>query len=475
MLPRGLTGRIVLAFVGLAATMLIAVAATLFFVLHQLHENEIKDSLSRQVELVVVDLAGEKPALWDTTLSQVGASIASDGGYILVQNPNGAIRVVAGDPSSLTMPSGLIGRTTTSDGKAFIYIEPSKDATGGRTIVFAVPDTSAKMALGDLGGAMLIVALVLLIVGIPVAWLLSRSLTGPMRRLANAAAELPAASGETQPLPLEGPTEVRALTERFNAMAHELASTRQEETHLLANLRHDLRTPLTSIGGFAEAIADGTASGDRAASAARTIAEEAQRLERLVGELGVVERLRQGPASLRPEALDATELLTDAAARFEARAAGLGLAIEDAGAIPGEPALAFTGDRLAVERILQNLVENALSVVPRGGHVWLRAASLRMPGRPPGISLSVTDDGPGFPPGTSERVFERFFRADPSRAGGGSGLGLAIVRELARAHGGEAWAENVAPHGARVTVLLPLSPVVASMTKPADESAGTEA
>jgi len=90
MLPRGLTGRIVLAFVGLAATMLIAVAATLFFVLHQLHENEIKDSLSRQVELVVVDLAGEKPALWDTTLSQVGASIASDGGYILVQNPNGA-------------------------------------------------------------------------------------------------------------------------------------------------------------------------------------------------------------------------------------------------------------------------------------------------------------------------------------------------------------------------------------------------
>jgi len=77
--------------------------------------------------------------------------------------------------------------------------------------------------------------------------------------------------------------------------------------------------------------------------------------------------------------------------------------------------------------------------------------------------------------GTSERVFERFFRADPSRAGGGSGLGLAIVRELARAHGGEAWAENVAPHGARVTVLLPLSPVVPSMTKPADESAGTEA
>jgi two-component system OmpR family sensor kinase len=104
--------------------------------------------------------------------------------------------------------------------------------------------------------------------------------------------------------------------------------------------------------------------------------------------------------------------------------------------------------------------------MPKGGHIWLRATQLTMPGRAPGISLSVTDDGPGFPPGTTEKVFERFFRADPSRSGGGSGLGLAIVRELARAHGGEAWAENVAPRGARVTVLLPIQPVVSAAPKP---------
>jgi signal transduction histidine kinase len=231
---------------------------------------------------------------------------------------------------------------------------------------------------------------------------------------------------------------------------------------MLANLRHDLRTPLTSIGGFAEAIADGTASGDRAAAAAQTISEEAQRLERLVGELGVVERLREGPSSLRPEILDATQLLRDAAARFESRSAGQGVVIEVAGAGPGEPRLTFTGDRLAAERILQNLVENALSVLPQGGHVWLRASALTLPGRAPGISMSVTDDGPGLPPGTTEKVFERFFRADPSRSGSGSGLGLAIVRELARAHGGEAWAENVAPHGARVTVLMPVVPDMAA-------------
>ena len=77
------------------------------------------------------------------------------------------------------------------------------------------------------------------------------------------------------------------------------------------------------------------------------------------------------------------------------------------------------------------------------------------PGR---VALSVTDDGPGFPPGTVDRVFERFYRADPSRSGLGSGLGLAIVRELAEAHGGTAHAEGVAPHGARVSVVLPRVP-----------------
>jgi signal transduction histidine kinase len=117
----------------------------------------------------------------------------------------------------------------------------------------------------------------------------------------------------------------------------------------------------------------------------------------------------------------------------------------------------LTADRTAIERILANLVENALAAVrPDGGHVWLSWAVLSadVPGSS-SITLSVTDDGRGFPPGTADRAFERFVRGDASRQGGGSGLGLTIVRELARSHGGDAIAENVAPHGARVSVTLP--------------------
>jgi signal transduction histidine kinase len=126
--------------------------------------------------------------------------------------------------------------------------------------------------------------------------------------------------------------------------------------------------------------------------------------------------------------------------------------------------LEFVADRGALERIMANLISNALAAAP-GGHVWLSAAA-----GPPivigsssgatseTVTLAVTDDGPGFPPGATARAFERFYRADPARAGSGSGLGLAIVREFAAAHGGTAHAENVAPRGARVSVVLPRIP-----------------
>jgi|ERR1035437_73452 signal transduction histidine kinase len=475
MLPRSLTKRIFLAFATLGFALLVAVGGSLFVVLRDTHQDEIKHSLLNQVVVFETSLkrnpvngqGGLEQRIQDSTTTLVG-----NGGFVLAQGPKGVARTIAGTPPSLTWPTNVptdvnppSGTYDTSDGSKYVYIISSANGTSGVKLLFAMPDTSTRQALADLFRTLVIVVLVLLVVGLPIAWLLSRSISGPMRRLAQAAADLPTSSGQ-KPLPLEGPTEVKVLTERFNAMAHELASTRHEETQMLANLRHDLRTPLTSIGGYAEAIADGTASGERASAAARTIVEETARLERLVGELSVVERLKDGPAALRPEALDATTLMADAAARFEATATAQGVALDVAGAAPGKRPLQFTGDRLAAERILQNLVGNALSVLPGGGHVWLHAAVLAIPGRTPGISLSVTDDGPGFPPGTTENVFERFYRADPSRTGSGSGLGLAIVRELARAHGGEAWAENVAPHGARVTVLMPLVPVMPTAKPP---------
>ena len=174
-------------------------------------------------------------------------------------------------------------------------------------------------------------------------------------------------------------------------------------------------------------------------------------------EVGAIERIRSGEEQIRPELLDAGELVAATATRFGPRAAAAGVTLSTDIA-QGAP-LTIAADRVALERMLGNLVENALAATGAGGGaVVIAAAPARLPGDVDAIGFDVLDDGPGFPDGAASRAFERFWRADPARSGSGSGLGLAIVKELALAHGGIAHAESRSPGGARVGVTLPRVP-----------------
>ena len=489
-MPRSLTGRIVLVVVLPIVAAWLAMGLTLTVILGNLHADASKSSLGdvgqtliARFRNAVLDrdlraLVGEvQDAVAGTDISvQV---LRADGTYADLgatggaATPSGPISIPAGAARGAT----ITGSAPFTDGQSHLYaatvLRPAGTA-GPRAVVLSLPDRSRAAAIADLVRTLPLVVLLSAVVGLPLVVLLSRSVGGPLRRLAAATADLPVRSGH-DPLPLEGPSEVRELTARFNAMAGELIDARQRETELLADLRHDLRTPLTVIGGYAAALADGTAAGPDAERAARTIGDEAARLGRLVDELGAVERLRQGADGLRPEPLDAVEVVRSSAARFESAAAAAGVALsvvadagdpgvgrapDAGGSAPAPGLLGFVADRGAVERIMANLVDNALAATPPGGHVWLSATPGPAPARGTiaSVVLAVTDDGPGFPPGAASHVFERFYRADPARTGPGSGLGLAIVRELATAHGGSAHAENVAPHGARVSVVLPTVP-----------------
>jgi signal transduction histidine kinase len=464
MIPRSLGGRLLSAFALLALAIVIAVGGALFVVLRGLHQDSTLNSLSDVVGSVlpqVRDAIGTGQLRG--TVLELRDQIAERGYQLVVVGADGHIHSIEGTSfagvvvdGDMTVGAQASGSFRLQDGP-YLYVATGVRRAGNagpKGIAVLARDQSGALALADLGRTIPVVIGVILLIATPLAIALSRSVTQPLRRIAAATAEIP--SGRAQALALEGPSEVRELTGTFNTVAGELEATRRRESELLANLRHDLRTPLTVITGFAAALRDGTAQGESAEAAARAIEEEAERLERMVAEVGAIERIRSGEEQIRPEMLDAAEVLGATATRFGARATAAGVELATVTA-PGA-ALTLAADRVAVDRMLGNLVENALAATPSGGHVVIQAGPATLAGGIEAIHFDVIDDGPGFPVGTSARAFERFWRGDPARAGTGTGLGGAIVRELAVAHGGIAHAENQAPHGARVGFTLPRVP-----------------
>jgi len=464
MIPRSLGGRLLAAFAVLALAIMVGVGGALFVALRGLHQDSTRNTLSDVVGSVlpqVRDAIGTGQLRG--TVLELRDQIAERGYELVIVGADGRLRPIEGTAlggvvidNDIAVGGQASGSFRLADGP-YLYV-----ATGVRRVGTAGPkgigvvakDQSAALALADLGRTIPVVIGVILLIATPLAIALSRSVTRPLRRIAVATAEIPA--GRATTLPLEGPAEVRELTGTFNEMAGELEATRRRESELLANLRHDLRTPLTVISGFATALRDGTAHGESAEAAAKAIEEEAGRLERLVAQVGAIERIRSGEEQIRPEMLDAAAIIAETATRFGARATGASVELAVVTA-PGAT-LTIAADRLALDRMLGNLVENAIAATSAGGHIVIQAGPASLPGGAEAIHFDVIDDGPGFPEGTANRAFERFWRADPARSGTSSGLGLAIVRELAMAHGGVVHAENVAPHGARVGFTLPRVP-----------------
>ena len=247
-------------------------------------------------------------------------------------------------------------------------------------------------------------------------------------------------------------------------MAQRLEDGRARERHLLLAVWHDLRTPLTSIRGFAEAIKDGAIADS--AQAADVIIAEPRRLERLVGDLLDLTKLEAGQLSIALRPTDVAEVVTTTAEGFSPAAAGSGLAV-----VVGE--LAWDGrrgdapptdggrsDRLA--QLIANLLENAVTFART-------TVTVGLAGDPAsgGCVITVDDDGPGIAQGDLQRVFERFYRADrgPNRRLG-SGLGLAIVAELAAAMGGTVRVESPMTNDGGSRFVLTLLPWAAGTPLP---------
>jgi len=216
----------------------------------------------------------------------------------------------------------------------------------------------------------------------------------------------------------------------------------------VANVSHELRTPLASLRAMAETLRDGGLEDPQLrVRFLGQMLEEVDRMTRLVNDLLDLSALEAGVVRLRREELQARELLEAVARRYQQAASrrGVGLAVR-----PGEARL--QGDRDRLEQALGNLVDNAVKYTPAGGRVELGVEAGGAE-----VRLVVEDTGPGVPPEHLPRIFERFYRADPSRSReeGGTGLGLAIAKHIALAHGGRVEACNRPEGGARFAVVLP--------------------
>jgi len=277
-------------------------------------------------------------------------------------------------------------------------------------------------------------------------------ITSPLRKLEKAAAAI--ASGDLeQRVDIRSKDELGSLGAAFNRMAESLQMAETQRRHLVADVAHELRTPLAAIQATLEGMQDGILPLDEAQVAA--LYAETMLLNRMAGDLKLLSLAEAGQLKLERAAADLPRLVRQVIERTAAQAGQKDVRLESDLAAHLPPAW-VDSDRIT--QVLNNLLSNALRYTPPGGSIVVKAA-LSAPGGP--LELSVSDSGPGIDPQDLPHVFDRFYRADRSRArtSGGTGLGLAIVRQLVEAHGGRVWAESpIHPQGGtRIVFTLPLA------------------
>lgn len=286
-------------------------------------------------------------------------------------------------------------------------------------------------------------------VGILAVGLMSRRALSPVRAL-SAVAEKLGRGDLSQRVSPSAQDEIGRLGHAFNRMASDLEEAERQRGELLASIAHELRTPLSNIGGYVEALRDRLVEPND--KTLETIQQQIAQLTRLVEDLRLLTLAEAGTLSfhLQPESLD--KLLRSVAEAFGPRALAEGVSIRNETAAGIPPALI---DRGRVEQVLHNLVENAVTHTPEGGAITLAAALVEGGS----VRVSVADTGPGIDPEALDTIFERFHRLDPSRsrATGGAGLGLTIARQLIEAQGGRIWAESEPGRGSTFIFELPTS------------------
>jgi len=340
----------------------------------------------------------------------------------------------------------LVAPPTSGEFAAEVSGSPAED-------VYAAPELAVEPSLDRLAASfqnsLLLAGLAAGAGGILVVSLGTRRALAPVRTLTAAARKL--GSGDlSQRVPTRGRDEIGELGNTFNEMAGTLERAEQQRRTMTADIAHELRTPLSNVQGYLEAIMDGVVAPD--AGTIETLHEQTLHLSRLVEDLRLTATAEAGALRLERSPLRIGDVAQETVEAFRTRALDRGVQL-DLHIRPNLPDV--QADHTRLHQVVANLLQNALTHTPEGGNVTVsvgRAGDDR-------VRLEVADTGPGIPPDRLPHIFEQFYRVDPSRSRetGGAGLGLTIVKRLVEAHGGRVSAESEPGRGTRISVELPVS------------------
>jgi len=299
--------------------------------------------------------------------------------------------------------------------------------------------TNQALLIGALGGTAVAVIL---------AIIMARTLTQPLQELATASRQM-AQGNLQQEVPVRTKDELGELALAFNQMSADLTFANQSRQQMTADIAHDLRTPLTVLSGYLEAMEDGTLS--PTAARLQMMQQEVDVLMRLVADLRTLSLADAGQLALHKEPVDVVNLLGQVQAAYAHQAQQQDVEIEVETAV-SQPTIEL--DKARMRQVLDNLVSNALRYTPTGGIVTLAAHSKKN-----NLQLEISDTGAGIPEADLPHIFNRFYRGDSSRqeGAGESGLGLAIVKSLVEAMDGEISVESEGKNqGTAFIIMLPL-------------------
>lgn len=298
----------------------------------------------------------------------------------------------------------------------------------------------------SLVNAVVIAAVVAALLALSAGLVTSRRLVAPLRRLTSAVARLGSGDRSSRVGPIRAAGEIRQLAETFDAMAADLQSEDRLRRALVADVAHELRTPVAILRAELEAVSVGIRRFDPAT--VESLTEEVDRLSRLVEDLGVLAAAEAASLGLERTRVDVSVVAARAADRLASRVREADVRLERQ-LSPAD----VLGDPGRLEQVVINLLSNAVKFSPRKATVELAVS--RRDGE---VRLAVSDEGPGIPAEEQPRVFERFYRGQGAAGTPGSGVGLAVVAAIVSAHGGRVALESAPGRGTTFEVVLPAAP-----------------